>query len=151
MMPKNLTIAKIWLIFFVPLFFIMIVGGFEHTNFAAGNSSEGTPPDIPPEYEELLKKARENGAVSVIIGLDASFQPEGNLTPEGVEQQHTGIQKARNQLIQALSQYNIAINPESLNWSIPYIALEIDEYALRYLMGSEYVTGIYENQLRRGS
>lgn len=143
--PRNLVKHPVWLIFSVTCLFIGIVAVFGYTDFVAADSSVGDPPPIPPKYEELLIEARENGSVLVTVTFDVGFQPSSMTAYEN----YVAIQRVRNQLIMELSAYHVTPHWSNINWvASPFLALEVNEYALLYLIGCDYVTDISPGILR---
>ena len=55
------------------------------------------------------------------------------------------MQQTRTTLVQSLSAYNVQVLSASNSWSIPYVALRVDENALRALLTSSNVTTIDPN------
>lgn len=97
------VLGRVWLIFSVTCLFIGIVATLGYTNLVAADSSVGDPLPIPPEYEELLKEARENGSVLVTVTFDVGFQPSSMTVYEN----YVASQWVRDQLILKLSGFNL--------------------------------------------
>lgn len=134
------VVRRVWLIFSVTCLFIGIASIVSYTHFANAHSSIGDPPPIPPQYEELLKEARTNGSIWVTVTFDVGFQPS--------YETDAAIQRVRNQLILELSSYHVTVERLSMNWISSHVALDVDEYALLYLIDCDYVTDISPGILR---
>jgi subtilisin len=95
-------------------------------------------PDLAPELLPLLVQAQQTGSVRVIVELAVPFQPEGALQSASAQRSAIGIAQA--ELLNALASYN----PQSVipYQTIPYLALTVDEAALRALAVSALVTRI---------
>jgi subtilisin len=92
----------------------------------------------------LISKAEAEGTVRVIVGLQASFEPEGYLDgPQAVISQRGGIRRAQDDMVNRLP----TVNAQSIKrfQTIPYIAMEVDAAGLRYLQSSPDVTSIEED------
>jgi subtilisin family serine protease len=93
-----------------------------------------------------MTKAQATGRVRVIVGIDAPFQLEGSLAGTAqINAQRMAIQTARQQVISQLSAVNAQAQPDSLNWTIPFVALEVDQTALAQLAASPHVTSVEED------
>ncbi len=103
-----------------------------------------------PEWQILLDKANEYGRVRVIVGLDVTFTPEGELdSPQAVQAQQQAIQNAQNQVWQALSGSGSEL---IANFQyIPYMAVAVDAPALTLLAGLPQVINIQEDELAKST
>jgi hypothetical protein len=107
-----------------------------------------TIPTIDPSspYADLLRKARQQGFVRVIVGLAVPFEPEGNLPDEAaIQAQRAAIAEAQNTLTQALQGHN-ARNISTFE-TIPSVAMEVDAAALEVLIGRPEVRDIQEDEV----
>ncbi len=100
---------------------------------------------VDPQYAGLLDIVQRSGHVRLIVGVSSGFRPEGELSSDQqVEAQRAAIAQSQNDLISALSAYDVSITAQYE--VIPYIALQADEAALRYLISSPDVTSIKEDK-----
>jgi predicted acylesterase/phospholipase RssA len=102
---------------------------------------EGVPVPTTAKQTSLLETVREQGSVRVIVGLDVSFQPEGNLPNEqAVQAQRQAIAAAQDRLLQRMAPF--AISNVSRYEFIPFVAMTVDEPALRDLIANPEVHSI---------
>lgn len=94
--------------------------------------------------ELLISKARAKGSVHIIVGLCVEFVPEGNLTnPRAVQAQRQAIALAQNKLLRRLSAYKVtSIKKYEF---MPFIAMQVDAPALRFLKASSQIASIEED------
>jgi subtilisin family serine protease len=97
--------------------------------------------------DELLAKAQSQGNIRVIVGLNARFQPEGGLSAAQVQAQRGGLVQVRLSLMQTLAPYRATVVAQSDQWTIPYMALEVDTAALQTLQSSQQISSIQEDHL----
>ncbi len=117
----------------------------EEATLDAAATAEATDGPIDPQFADLLEQAQQNGHVRLIVGVNSGYQPEGELSGEQqVEAQRAAIAQAQNDLISALSAYDVSITAQYE--VIPYVALQADEAALRYLINSPDVTSLQEDR-----
>ncbi|MDX2137558.1 MAG: S8 family serine peptidase [Chloroflexota bacterium] len=111
-----------------------------------GLAPTAIPLDMTTEEQMLLQRVQSEGVVSVIVGLNTDYQPVGNLSAQQVDAQTAEMRMERQTLVTRL---NVAGDARalsnSLEWSIPYLALNVDEEAYRALLASPDVTSIVEN------
>ena len=82
-------------------------------------------------FTPLLSKAEAAATVRVIVGLRATFRPEGVLSGrQAVQTQRTAIASAQSALMNRLSAYNVTAVKQFK--FIPYVAMEVNAAALRY-------------------
>jgi subtilisin len=93
----------------------------------------------------LLQQVQEQDRIGVIVGLAVPFQYAGSTTAQELQAQEARVQQARVNLVQSLAAYDVEVSSDSTNWSIPFIALRVDERGLRALIASSDVTTIDEN------
>ncbi|MBN1312688.1 MAG: S8 family serine peptidase, partial [Anaerolineae bacterium] len=98
---------------------------------------------MPPNIDELVATANDQGSVRVIVGLNMAFQPPGYLSDSAAEAQEISIAHMQNQLLAELSEYDVEVI--AAYKSIPYIALNVDAQALEQIRVSPYVKGIDED------
>lgn len=97
-----------------------------------------------PKHASLLETAREQGSVRVIVGLDVPFQPEGDLPDEqAVQAQRQAIAAAQDRLLQRMAPF--AISNVSRYEFIPFVAMTVDEPALRNLIANPEVQSIEDD------
>jgi len=94
---------------------------------------------------DLLALAEDKGSVGVIIGFDMAFTPEGHLNAAGRQSQRAAIQR---------EQARLAANMQGLKFTekvryefIPYMALRVDNNALRALVNNPDIRSIEEDRL----
>ena len=99
-------------------------------------------------YPKLLQKAGTEGKIRIIVGVKASFKPEGwHRSSEAVNNQRSGIATAQDALLKS-----VLIPDESTVKKfkyIPFVAMEVDESALRNLMNNPMVNSIEEDELHK--
>lgn len=98
---------------------------------------------------ELLQRAQDEGQVRVIVGLRASFQPEGLLTRAAAQTQRAAIARAQTSLLSRLA--GVRFGNVKRFALMPYLALEIDAAGLARLAELPDVVSLQEDQLRRPS
>lgn len=119
--------------------------GFDGVD-AATYSLQSTP-NIDGVFNDLISQAQQNGTVRVIVGFRASFVPEGMLaSTSAVEAQRMGIDQARSNLVSSMASYNANIKQDSLNWFIPYVAMEVDAAGLQALQNDSSIIAIQEDE-----
>lgn len=84
--------------------------------FAFGLSSVGAADNAPGELQRapaqetlfsgLIAQAEQSGSVRVIVGFNAAFTPEGNLSPAAAQQQQVDIAQTRANLVSSMAAYN---------------------------------------------
>ena len=98
-------------------------------------------------FDKLIRQATTSGSVRVIVGVDASFRPEGELPPDVREIQRAGIGSAQDALLLQLQRFQTS-NVRKYEF-IPYFSITVDAAALEFMKTSPLVTGIYENSARK--
>ncbi len=93
----------------------------------------------------LLQQVREQGRVNVIVGLNLTFRYGDQATTQQLADQDATVQQFRAGLIQSLSAYNAVVLSNSDSWSIPFVALEVDQNALVALLASPNVSTVEPN------
>jgi hypothetical protein len=88
----------------------------------------------------LEDEAEKNGKVSVIVGLDVSFQPEGRMKASGVASQRAAIQALQSDLLNRLPVAGVAVKARYR--FIPFMALRVDANALQGLYRSPLVSSV---------
>ncbi len=104
---------------------------------------------VPSEaLQQLLQRAESNERVRIIVGvgLDRPFRAEGELTAAAqAGEQRTRIATAQERLMAALAGLGGRLHGRFE--FIPYLAAEVDAFALRGLMNSPLVTAIHEDRV----
>lgn len=95
----------------------------------------------------LRSRARTNGKVNLIVGLDMISQPEGRLTATQVRQQRQQILERGNQLASQLRGFNAQVKRQFE--FVPYVSLSADEAALEFFVRSPLVASIREDGINR--
>ena len=94
-------------------------------------SPPGSPP--PPGASKL---------VIVGVKIEPPFQPEGNLTPEGVDRQRAAIVRVVDEVISDLDPSKVYARWDS----IPYFGIKADSKTLEYLSNHPLVISIEEDK-----
>ncbi len=105
-------------------------------------------PAASDELQQLLQRAESNERVRIIVGvgLDRPFRAEGELTAAAqASEQRTRIATAQERLMAALAGLGGRLHGRFE--FIPYLAAEVDAFALRGLMNSPLVTAIHEDRV----
>jgi hypothetical protein len=108
---------------------------------------QGSGTSMPTETadsSELLRKAKQEGTVRVIVGLRADFAPEGRLSNARAADQREAIAGAQAGLRADLeaTEYQTLREFET----VPYVALEVSPEALEAVQRSPRVTTIQEDR-----
>jgi len=108
------------------------------------SAGQGRVQGTDEAFARLIIKAKSEGPVRVIVGLNTAFRPEGLLpNAQQVESQREGITQAQDSLIAHLTGFNTsAITRFTF---IPFIAMELDEAGLTFLQNSPEVSSITED------
>jgi subtilisin family serine protease len=94
----------------------------------------------------LLAKVQKAGSVRVIVRLNTSFQPEGQLSgPTAVASQKTRIASLQGRLQQEVSRHNVRGIKKFKH--IPYTAMAVDPDALDALIANPLVVSVAEDKL----
>jgi RNase H-fold protein (predicted Holliday junction resolvase) len=91
--------------------------------------------------EAVQKSIQEKGFTRVIIGLDANFQPEGELTPDEIQEQRARIARVQEQFLNGLKETLLPINEDKFS-TVPYIVIYMNETILQYIVQNKLVTSI---------
>ncbi len=114
------------------------------------------PPSIAQELsnrlQDLKTTATSKGSVPVIIRLQTSFTPEGQLSTPTATTQRNSIQSAQNSVISALRQ-NSTLSDEQIKRfeTIPFLALRLSPQALDTLINTPGIIDIQPDRLNRPS
>lgn len=98
------------------------------------------------DVRALLAKAQTQGSVRVIVGVRATFQPEGKLDARAAQTQRRAIAQAQAAVLNQLATRNVR-TARTFQF-VPYLALEVDANALTALAASANVTRIQEDKWR---
>ncbi len=125
---------------------IMLAFAFIPLSWASEQSSD-TEIKNSASYDALIDKARAEGKIRVIVGLKTAFVPEGNIKSiQGVNTQRVNITSLQDSLLASLSNLNVT-GIRKFKY-IPFIALEVDETALLFLISNPLVSSISEDGIR---
>jgi subtilisin family serine protease len=103
-------------------------------------------PNSLSEAHALLQKAQREGSLRVLVELDVSFLPEGNLISQmAVQQQRLKIQQTQQTLIQGLGLKSDRLVRRFKY--VPQMVLEVESSQLLALMSNPMVRGVYEDKL----
>lgn len=120
------------------------------TPFDKSGASTRAPDGIPstfPHLNDLIAQAQTTGSVRVIVGLGSAFQPEGRLRqPSAVQSQRAAIARAQDGLARSLATRNARVTRRLVH--SPFVALQVDAEALRFLSTLPDVVSITQDQLR---
>lgn len=95
------------------------------------------------DYSKIISKTHATGSVRVIVSLNMTFVPEGQLSAREAVDQQAQISKMQDQLCEALSKYKVK---EIRRYKhTPYIAMEVDSAALRALISDPLVIRLEED------
>jgi hypothetical protein len=108
--------------------------------------SERQNPFTSQALEALLTKAKAQGFVRIIIGLDVTFVPVGNLpNPQAAQAQRRAIRQAQDALLESLLACKFIASSIKRFDTIPFIAMSVNAAALKYLNASTQVKSIEED------
>ncbi len=96
----------------------------------------------------LLARAAQEGGVRVLVGVQASFVPEGRLAPSQVLLQRGGIAVAQDQVLSRLATLE-AQNSAIRFQTIPYFAIRVHRDALERLLKDPEVRSVQEDRLAK--
>jgi hypothetical protein len=103
-------------------------------------------PSVERGLQALRALAQEEATVRVIVELDTSFTPEGELRSETqVEEQQQEIEQVQEDLIESLPPTEGEAAPAETFESIPYVVLEVDAAGLEALAANPAVADIQED------
>ncbi len=95
------------------------------------------------DYGKLLARAQETGRIRIIVKLNTSFVPEGQLSAREALDQQARISSTQDQLCADLAPYK-ATGIKKFKYS-PHIAMEVDLTALKALMSHPLVLSLEED------
>jgi hypothetical protein len=108
------------------------------------STPDSTQTTSVPVATELLKRARAEGHVSVIVTLNIPYRPEAELaSPAEAGAQRTAIAAAQDELAASVPGATVTTRMTVF----PQIVLSVDEATLRQLATSPLVLAIDENSL----
>lgn len=110
------------------------------TGFAAENEPAETIKTIPVP-SVVQESLQQQGYARVIIGLNADFKPEGQLTPDEIAEQHAKIARAQEQFLTDLKNTFLPTQEQKYA-TVPYVAIYINDAALQYIQQHPLVTSI---------
>lgn len=97
------------------------------------------------EFDRLIAMAQEKGSARVIVGLNAPFTPDGELSRTDRMDQQLGITVRQ---FEFLAQYRGVRNVKQFEY-IPYLACEVGAPELERMKSDPAVTGIFEDVVGR--
>jgi len=97
------------------------------------------------KLKPLIDQVRTRGQLSLLVGLDTGFVPEGRLGGVEIQRQRVAISSATDRLLSGLGPYVSRLKHRFS--SIPFVALQVDEAALMHLSNSPMVTSLSEDRL----
>jgi len=124
---------------------VLFLAGFALFLAAATAEPVWAIPDTQTEQlQDLMQKAQSDGHVRVIVQLNVTFRPEGDLEqPQSAQSQQQVIDSAQTNLLQKMGGTNTDLI--AVFDTIPYLALALDAPALAMLAGLPEVAGIQED------
>jgi len=124
---------------------VMIIGSTSMTQ--ASDSSVNQTDDsvklLQATIDNLMRKARADGAVRIIVGLKVSFRPEGERSASEVRIQRASIKQAQAEVLRSLGSAKVG-NLRQFDY-VPYLAMEVDAIALAKLKAHPAVNSIQED------
>ena len=93
----------------------------------------------------LVEKARTEGTVRVLVGLNQSYRPDGELARAAAMEQRESILRSQETLMEELKGHSVT--PLQSYKYLPYMAMEVTEDALRALVDSGAIATIEEDVL----
>lgn len=100
---------------------------------------------VSPHYNKLMETARTNGTVRVIIGLKASFKPEGIISNTAtVQRQRDGIASTRQAVLRRLREHDARLL-HSYDY-VPFMAMEVDAATLKALATDPSVSSLHADE-----
>lgn len=96
---------------------------------------------VATSADALIARAQEQGQVRIIVGVGASFAPEGGRSADAVAGQRAGIAAAQKELLNGL---DAPTNVRAFE-TIPYIAVTVSASDLSKIMQARGVTFIQED------
>ncbi|MBM3128784.1 MAG: peptidase S8 and S53 subtilisin kexin sedolisin [Chloroflexi bacterium] len=115
----------------------------------ATSQAQPTRAQTGKEIKPLLAQAQTQGAVRVIVGVRAAFQPEGRLNARAAQSQRRAIAQAQDALLNQLAARNARASHKFA--SIPYLAMTVDANTLTALAASSDVVTIQADKPRAPS
>jgi len=110
----------------------------------AGGEGQPAPQVAARNIESLITRAQDEGSIHIIVGLGVSFVPEGKLASrKAVRSQRRAIARAQKALLKELSRYHVT-SVKKFQFT-PFIAMQVDAAALRFLRDSSQVASIEED------
>lgn len=103
-------------------------------------------PAQPTNLDGLLSKVDQYGTLDVIVGLNVPFVVESKLSRStDVQQQRAAIEQKRDAVINDVTRFGAIVRSTSDQWTIPYVALQVNKQTLQALMSSPDVVSIRES------
>ncbi len=99
-----------------------------------------------PALPALLAQAQAEGQVRIIVGFATPVQSFAQ-TEADIAAQQAVIQAARANFLSSIATLNATVKPSSANWTIPFVALQVDAAALAALAASPDVVAIEADDL----
>ena len=118
----------------------------EKTPRHRGNKTAFTRSQTADEkFDRLIVQAEEKGAARVIVQLNINFQPEGELNRSEANEQRAAVARAQTELLARLNRFRVS-GVKQFEF-IPFVALETDADAIRYLKAASEVKSIEEDEV----
>ncbi len=135
---------------FITLIFFLASGGNSWSLEGEPLSYKSTDSQLKTgaAVDKLISKAREKGRIRVIVGLNTTFVPEGQIkTAQSINAQRINISRLQDSLLESMG----ALNPSVVKKFkyIPFMAMEVDEGMLSALISHNLVKTIGEDRLNQ--
>lgn len=127
------------------LFAVMLVMPMLLLQALPQGASAQDGPARSSEEQALLSKAQIQGRLPIIVGLNTSFAPEGDLASPAAQQQRDGISRAQDALLARLA--NQDVRGVRRFQTVPFVAMNVSQATLRVLLGDGSVKVIQEDEL----
>lgn len=105
---------------------------------------ERSPPSLPDIFQPLYSKAQREGTIRLVVGLQMTFHPEGDLvSAQSVQNQRLTIAQTQDLLLNQLSAYSVT-SVQKFKY-IPFMVVEVDAVALAELPSLPEIISIEED------
>lgn len=117
----------------------------ENLRLRLQNNLPSRTPEELAYFQKVIAQAQTNGSIRVIVGLNMSFIPEGNLTPAQRAAQREAIKVIQDNLLNLLAQFQVVL--VTRYEIVPFLTLDISATALEFIRTSPIVTSVRENKI----
>ncbi len=129
----------------------VVCGAFVNQFWSPAKAQKISAPVAPAEtlknetFDQLITSARQNGATRVIVGLNANFQPEGNLSKLSQTAQRENINQVQNNFLDRF--HTARITDVKQFEYIPYVAFETDAETLTRMRDDALISNVEEDRV----